>query len=511
MKNKYLFYFLTTINVVIYLLAIATWIMLTEFLMLNLSLIVFNLAFTGFIIVVFRKYFSTLYSSRQFLGFSSAFISAILIFCILSLVNYLAFKHPINVDLSKNELNSLTSETIDAIKKMNSGPLKFLIFTRKQEGVLFTSILDNYRYFKKDIEIEVIDGELRPDLVNKYGIEKLGTIVAIYAGKSAYIYENNELAITNALIELQRDKKFSIYYSIGHNEKNAFGKEKSELSELIQIVEKSNYNFSTINLSIIQDIPPEVDLLIIWGPKIAFFDEEIQKLDSYLEKGGKLLLALDPDFNHEYFNNLRTLIRKYGLVIENDLVVDGVSFVDGTNGTVPLLNLKEGEGKHFVTKNLSGMLFFPLSSGVSKNLEITDSREISIDLFTSDYPNSWANTNHKEIAEGKIVYTVGEDRKGPVSLWGAVKKENTRIAVFGTSSFVINSYSKFKNNFSLFMYNISWLLGDDLLSNFDLAVGKNEPVFITEMQKQVTLYFSVIFLPLILFIIAFILYLKKKT
>ena len=505
---KLLFYSLVF---TLYLIVIALWIVIPEHVTLNVSILVTALIMTVLLIIYDRERFHTLYSSLWFKKFTSALTGAFLIFCILGLVNYLAFKHPFLWDFTREKKNSLTKQSVNVLFSLKS-ELVFHVFARKGEAPVIVALLDLYRLEKNDTKIKVVDVELRPDLVQKYGVKNPRTIVIEYNKRHFNVNgEMSELAITNAIIHVSRDKNPLIYYSTNHGEHSLAGKEKEGLSGLADFLEKSYFDIKEVNLAVLSSIPAYVNALVIWGPKSRFLENELNLIGNFLKKGGKLMVALNPDLNKDQTPALRSLLNRFGVQIHNDLVVDTKEHINGSNGTVPLVKTYSS---HPITKNFKGSLFFPLTSSVEKSsLEVKGS---FIPLaFTSSYPASWAEKTAREILQGKLRYHDKKDVKGPVSLAAVWQKQNdngkkTRIMAFGNSTFVSNAYSGFGGHLTFFYNGVSWLVDEERLISFNLPAFKDDPVFISATEIGIVFYFSVIFTPLILFSLALYSYKKRR-
>ena len=84
-----------------------------------------------------------------------------------------------------------------------------------------------------------------------------------------------------------------------------------------------------------------------------------------------------------------------------------------------------------------------------------------------------------------------------------------RVVVFSNTSFVSNTYTKFTNNFKVFVNTVSWLTKNDQLISFDRIALKDEPLFISAPQLGVIFFFSVLVLPICLIVFSIVLYKRK--
>ena len=102
--------------------------------------------------------------------------------------------------------------------------------------------------------------------------------------------------------------------------------------------------------------------MIVAGPQKPLFEKEIFLLTNYLEKEqGRLLLLVNPFEGAE----LKPLLKKYGLVLEDNVAVeiDPLSRLMGGNYFMPVV-AKYPE--HDITKNFGYATMFPLCRGLAR-------------------------------------------------------------------------------------------------------------------------------------------------
>ena len=239
-----------------------------------------------------------------------------------------------------------------------------------------------------------------------------------------------------------------------------------------------------------------------------------------MDKGGNLLVALDPDMNLDKNTAFREFLTGYRILVRNDLVIDKKSFVNGSNGSIPLINYSASEhaghshADHVILRDFTGEVFFPLTSSVAvlddKILAGIEGEATNL-LHTSEAPDSWSEKSLKEFVDNNLVYNDGVDLPGPLDVMASFESSKNRVVAFGNSSFVANNYARYGNNFLLFVNSLNWSMGEDRLVSFDLPIIQSEPIFVSAPQLGVIFYFSVFFAPLILFIIAILVYRRKRN
>src|SRR5690606_21333896 len=103
------------------------------------------------------------------------------------------------------------------------------------------------------------------------------------------------------MLKLARSKR-TAYLTMGHGEINDSGRPRSgEAARSAQIVrtllQKQNFTIRELGLSqgLAHDVPEDADVVLVLGPTEPLSREEIATLTRYAERGGRLVLALDPD------------------------------------------------------------------------------------------------------------------------------------------------------------------------------------------------------------------------
>lgn len=130
----------------------------------------------------------------------------------LGLVNFLAFKNPIQYDFSEFTRNSLSQESINILKSFH-GEISFKLFARQTEQESYKKLFEIYRFTKNDIGIEYIDVDLNPSKLQQYLITKSPSLIIEAQQRMEKVETINEYNITNAISKIlnPRKQKIAIY------------------------------------------------------------------------------------------------------------------------------------------------------------------------------------------------------------------------------------------------------------------------------------------------------------
>jgi ABC-2 type transport system permease protein len=200
----------------------------------------------------------------------------------------------------------------------------------------------------------------------------------------------------------------SMGYVTGHDEidindsTNGAGNLKNMLSDM--------YDLKPIDLSK-EDIPEEINTLVINGPKKEYLDYELFKIDQFIMKGKSVLFLMnsfqeinDPQLNRfsggrpfvlPINSGLEKLLLQYGVAVNKDIVLDQKCYRATQEGFgsqdiyfVPLIQ-NEGLNKDNIITSYLKTILWPKGSSVTVNQEIIKGMGVKDSLLVASSENSW--------------------------------------------------------------------------------------------------------------------------
>ncbi len=208
-------------------------------------------------------------------------------------------------DLSANSAFGIDQQTIDYISQLEDS-VKIQVLTTKERFVANSNynaqaaaVMEDFALHGKNIELIYVDYTRDPAFAGQYSQYELkeGDVIVESQGKSRHIptqdlfnYVTNqtgayeiesskaEQAILSALLGVVSTDMPQVAVISGHGESlpEAF-------SELLL---ENNFELRGLQLST-EEIPAEIDLIMISAPQNDFSEQELQKLDAFLENGGQ--------------------------------------------------------------------------------------------------------------------------------------------------------------------------------------------------------------------------------
>ena len=395
------------------------------------------------------------FSARRSTRMGANSLLMILLFVgILVIVNFLAASHSIRWDLSENQNFSLAPQTHRVLRSLSREVL-ITVFTREKDPgyQAYKERLDSYRQASPKISVEFVDPERQPKIAQNYGISRTDTAVFESSGHTVRVTAPSEVELTGALIRVSQDSKKRVLFLEGHGEPSLDDRERTGLSAAKEILIKQGYDVGTVSLLKEEAVPDRTAILVMAGPRRPVTSDEQKRIHHYVEKGGHLLLLIDPDTQAD----LNSLLNQWGLGVGPGALVDLQDRL--AQGDLTSLLVRTFT-EHEITQDLSAAVLFPLARHITFDEQVGNAWDYVPLARTS--PNSWAETDLK----GRVVnLNEQEDIKGPLPMAAALTpkvapeegKPRPAIVVIGNSTFATNAFVNFPGNSDFFLHTAAWL------------------------------------------------------
>ena len=433
----------------------------------------------------------------------AAGLSVALVLGILILANFLNFRYHKRMDLTENQLYSLSEQSRKVVENLSS-EVHIIGFFRGEAGRLgFEDLVNQYRDVSSKVQYEIVDPEEEPGRTSQYDIQRNAQVVVLSGLKKEIVENPDEQKITTAIIKITREEEKVVYFLEGHGERDTHDSEAQGLLKAREEVEKQNYRVETYNLAQENQLPEDATVIVSAGPKINFLPTEVDLLKAFLEAGGSFLLLVDPltEFQMDDF------LAEYGLGLGDKVVVDasGLGQLFGLGAAAPLV---AQYADHPITRELSGvMTFFPMAQNVTTSSSPIDYQSGELLLTT---PNSWAES---DLEQGEASFEEGQDLKGPLklaavaTLSGEEHSEGeseereaaateSRFVLFGDSDFATNAYFDSVANGDLFLMTIGWLAEETDLVAIRPKDPEDRRINVTFSQWRWIFWSTVVLFPL---------------
>ena len=468
------------------------------------------------------------YGTSAILGTTSTLV-------ILALLAFLSTRYHRRFDWSEAKVHSLSDQSRKLLAGLDQD-VEVVAFFPPLDMAPVRDLLDRYAYESTRFKVQYVDPNERPELLAKYQIlpEKLGQgLVHIgFGGESVEVDQPSEDKVTNALVKLSRTGEKKVYFVEGHNEhaiEGPAGAEKTGYERAADALRNENYKVEKLLLAAKPEVPDDADVVVIAGPTRPWLDVERQALRRYLERGGAVLVMLDPRAQTDLVDD----VRSWGVKLGDDIVVDRKLALFG-RATTPFAG--SYAPSHEITKDLHETTIFNDVRSVRAGDGPANLTEL---VFTGD--DSWAESDLKtffdegraELADGDLrgpvsvavagTLSLGGDGAAPVSAGGGdagasgaapgdggKKPKAARIAVFGDSDFASNMLIEEFRNRDLFVNGVNWLMGDVEAISIRPARSRASRFQLSQEQFQTIAALSLLVFPQALAVVGVIVWARRR-
>ena len=453
------------------------------------------------------------FSGRQARYGTLAGVSVLVVLGILIAVNYIGAKQNKRWDLTTSKQFSLSDQSRNVLAKLDA-PLQIRVFAQEPEFPRYRDRLTEYEYASKQVTTEYIDPDKKPTVARQLAVQTYGTIVFDYKGRTERVTSDSEQELTNTIIKVVSGQQRKIYFTSGHGERDTASAERDGYDSIAKALGQENYAVAKVVLAQQGGVPDDGSIVVVAGPKIDFFPNEIDALKKYLGKSGKLLLQLDPPdkADAQPLTNLLALAHDWGFDVGVDVVVDasGMGRMIGTDASVPVVSIYP---PHAITERFQFLTAFPLARSVTPVMGGVNGRNPQPVAQTSE--RSWAEADIKGLlSSGQVSLDEAKgDKKGPVTIAAAVAaastdatpaplqaadspaKPETRVVVFGDSDFAANAGLGIQGNRDLFLNTLGWLSQQENLISIRPKEADDRRLTLTATQQQNIVWLSLVVIP----------------
>ncbi|MEH1958938.1 MAG: Gldg family protein [Nostoc sp.] len=374
---------------------------------------------TGIVIsglwIIWQSYQTNWWKLRSTQAGTNALVATLAVLAILGLINFLGTRYHLRTDLTETQLFTLAPQSRELVSVLPQ-PVKVWVFDISQNPQ-DRELLENYQRQSSKFKYEYIDPQARPGLAEKFGVKGYGEVYLQSGDKRQLVQTVNEnerlseVRLTSRLQQLTNSTTAKVYLLQGHGERQ-LSAGKGAISQAIQGLGDKSFTTAPLNLAETSKVPQDAAVVIVAGPKRGLFEGEVKALQEYLNRGGNLLLMIDPNTDPK----VDSLLQEWGVRLDNRLAVDVSKDSVGLGPAAPLVT---EYGQHPITKDFAnGISFYP----VARPLQITSVPGVEATplLRTKSYPSSWAES---DLQSEKLEFNADKDLKGPLTLGVALTRK----------------------------------------------------------------------------------------
>ena len=309
------------------------------------------------------------------------------------------------------------------------------------------------------------------------------------------------------LQDIQSMAGMNIYFSEANGEGTRFDRTLTGLSRYAGLLRRLGANLFTLEWR--KGIPEDANLIVIPGPTRDLDPDQVARLWSYLDNGGRVLILLETVSLDRRDRPYHVFPEKTGFFsltwadlglrgLDNVVVVErgsgSTESTSSSDGSSPLISEFTANGfdpEHPITADLSGELTFFTTRSFEIDLSIDSVRVTPLVFSDTQY---YGETDYAQyLLDNTTEFNIGDDTpRSALPLAVSVQNDNNggRMVVIGDSEFVINgrgfltspAYSAsfiYPENVRFMLNSTSWLL-EARMQNYRFSTpGPTETATIT--------------------------------
>jgi hypothetical protein len=383
----------------------------------------------------------------------------------------------------------------------------------------------------KFLEVQRWDHALHPAKARELGVSGNGVIVIardtireqlgmpVEIDRARGQLKTLDQEVQKRLLGVTRKEKIA-YFVVGHDERTAdVGTDtdrRPTIKTLRNLLADQNVEPRDIGMAqgLATDVPKDASLLLIVGPQKPFDPAEIASIQRYVDRNGRLFIALDPEAGVTLDDLLGSFSLKYNPVT----LADDRSYLPIAYSDVDRINIGTSTFSSHVsvtTNTRYGRRGGVLMIGAG-SLSKTDKGSIGIvgvDFTVRSEPTTWPDKN------GNHQFDEGAETRGNQELVAAVTKRNAsaigpeeeaRVIVMADSDAFADQAIRFPGNQYLLLDVLRWLSGEERIAG---AVSNEEDVPVEHTRKQDLLWFyvSIFAVPALVLAVGFFITRKRRS
>ncbi len=417
----------------------------------------------------------------------NALVSAALALAVFLMLNYLSFRHFSRWDWSRQRFYSLSEKTQNLLAGLtNAVDVRVIVQPGHETSEDIGHLLAEYEAASPWVRVERVDPDRdlarTEELGRRFKLDRANLVVFEAGGRSRVVpveevlemdYSpifqgqaparsafRGEWLFSSAIHGITQGRRPVLYVLQGHGERDLDNYDRVEgYSGIAQTIQRDNIEIRPLVLGQVKSIPEDADALLIAGPSKPFSSAEVNVLDAFLKRNGRILLLLDAVAE----TGLEDLLADWGIDLGRNVVVDATRTLNGRELFVTAYP------EHPITRSLRAVttvFYLPRSVEPSGRLEepANPADRPQVVVLASCTESGWAES---DMEQNPMAFDAEVDMPGPVAVAVAVERgpvpgfdvqiKPVRMVVVGDSDFAANG-GLVGGNADFFMSALNWLL-----------------------------------------------------
>lgn len=389
------------------------------------------------------------FTTRKFKGGAYAAVLSAIAVALVLVVNMIATRLDIKLDLTSDKKFSLSEETITLLKGLKDDITIYYLVSSGNEITYFDRLFDKYDDYGSKVKLAYKDPILYPKFASGYVEEEVTEqsflVVNETTGRARYVsnadilikqlnystfqYETTGIDLEgklDAAIQYVTNENLPVMYvAAGHGEAGVS-------SVMAELLEKNNVTVKEIIVITLDSIPKDCNILFLYQPQNDYTKEEVERIENYLMDGGYAIICVD--YITPELENFNSLLSFYGIEVQEGIIFEGDSnyYIRQPFMLLPAVLSSS------ITESVRGKKYVAAAyaSGMTLREDIRGTITAAGLLSTSE------DAYTKQLDSENIAKEDG-DLEGPfylgIELHESLAGEETKIAVFSAKAFFEDS------------------------------------------------------------------------
>lgn len=414
-------------------------------------------------------------------------------------------------DLTASQMLSLSPYTLSVLGEVKA-PLHVDLYYERGERQRSRDLLDLMRDHCPELSYELVDLDRNPARAKEHRVDHYDRAVLRYDGREVVVSSASEELLAGGIARVLREKARILYFVAGHKERGLASGSDENYGRAAQVLRNEGYDLRTLSLLQLAVVPEDASAVVLAGPEVDLAEGELTALSAYLERGGSVLVLIDPNA----LPRLEAWVARFGLKLGDDVVIDRQNRVygsDGTNVVVPYYR------DHEATRTMDT----PSVLGRARSVELSSDGEgdaagaASVVARTAN--ESFAAADAARTRDGEVTFDEQRDRQGPigvmaVTLVGSDAATAGRLAVIGDADFASDSFFSLLGNKNLLVSTLGWLVqaaAEGARPQMAATqLGPMSPMYVSDALAQVIFLVAVVAQPAVVLLIGVVVVIGRR-
>lgn len=417
------------------------------------------------------------FKKRQVIYGTGAAASVLLVVGIVVVAALLSERYYFRWDATREKTQSLTATTKALLGEVQQ-PLPMTVFLPEGSGERPNArdLLQQYVDRQAAVSFSFVDPEREPHKAKDAGYRFPGNVLLEYQGRRQMADKADEEAITHALRKILKPEGKKLYFLAGHGERDLTDARQGGLQVARQALNNEGYDVQPLNLLVQPQVPQDAAVIIIAAPQKPMMGNELAALKAYLDRGGRLLVMLEPFQD----GGLKTLLARYGVGLDDGIILD-VNEVSRALGVSAVMPMAVQYGDSRITQDFKNTVtIYPMARPLLLKNDIPGVAPLPL---ATTMGSSWEKMGKEWMKSGKAEFDAKTDHKGPFTAAGlsaiileppkppkdqprapekkAGEEKKTYLAVYGSVDFAANAYFNLFANGDLFLNTVNFLAKEE--------------------------------------------------